>query len=58
MGSALVRDCLYSADSMAWSFAARKRGGNANDVREAIRFAHRIQSMPVQGNLMLAGGGA
>ncbi|MGV1912065.1 DUF7221 family queuine tRNA-ribosyltransferase-like protein [Agrobacterium vitis] len=34
-----VRDFLYSADSMAWSFAARKQGRNANDWREAARFA-------------------
>ncbi len=35
---------LYSADSMAWSFAARKAGGNPNDWREAKRFEARIES--------------
>ncbi|AII27777.1 hypothetical protein B9J07_12940 [Sinorhizobium sp. LM21] len=33
-----VRECLYSSDSMAWSFAARKAGRNANDWREAASF--------------------
>lgn len=33
-----VREFLYSADSMAWSFAARKQGRNANDWREAASF--------------------
>ena len=34
-----VREYLYSADSMAWSFAARKQGRSANDWREASNFA-------------------
>lgn len=51
LGSGLVRDLLHSADSMAWSFAARMDGRDANDVREAIRFAKRIETMPVQGSL-------
>jgi hypothetical protein len=34
-----VREYLYSADSMAWSFAARKQGRSANDWKEAARFA-------------------
>lgn len=38
LGSRLVRDLLHTADSMAWSFAARKQGRNANDVKEAILF--------------------
>lgn len=40
--SAEVRGYLYSADSMAWSFAARKNGRDANDWREAAAFVHRI----------------
>lgn len=39
-----VRECLYSADSMAWSFAARKQGRSANDWREAARFAAVVNS--------------
>jgi hypothetical protein len=40
--SAEVRDLLWSADSMAWSYHARRNGGNANDWREAAAFADRI----------------
>jgi hypothetical protein len=46
--SGVVRDCLYSADSMAWSFAARREGRGRNDWCEAVRFAERIETMPVQ----------
>jgi len=48
LSSALVRDYLYSADSMAWSFAARKarRAGDlsrdANDWREGATYARRV----------------
>lgn len=34
-GSSLITRLLYSADSMAWSFAARMQGRNGNDWREA-----------------------
>lgn len=44
LGSRLVRELLYTADSMAWSFAARKQGRNANDVKEAIRFKRGIDT--------------
>lgn len=37
-----VRDLLYSADSMAWSFAARREGRNQNDWREAQRYVDMI----------------
>lgn len=37
----VVRDLLWSADSMAWSFAARWQGRNPNDWREAQRFVER-----------------
>lgn len=40
--SAAVRSMLYSADSMAWSYAARRQGGDQNDWMEAFRFAERI----------------
>jgi hypothetical protein len=39
-----VREFLYSADSMAWSFAARKQGRNANDWREAKAFANAVNA--------------
>lgn len=40
-----IANLLYSADSMAWSFAARKEGRNANDWREAEAYAARINNM-------------
>lgn len=50
-----VRELLYSADSMAWSFAARKNGRNSNDWREAQSFASAITSIvPAPWQLPLA----
>lgn len=43
-----VRSMLHSADSMAWSFAARKEGRNPNDWREAAKWRDKIASRPVQ----------
>lgn len=37
-----VRALLYSVDSMAWSFAARKQGRDGNSWREAAAFAARV----------------
>lgn len=45
-----IRDALYSADSMAWSFAARKQGRSANDWREAESFALRMAIEPESPN--------
>lgn len=39
---------LYSCDSMAWSYAARRDGQNANSIEEAIRFTNQIASRPIQ----------
>ena len=39
LASARVRELLTSADSMAWSFAARYEGRNRNSWREAKAFA-------------------
>mgnify|MGYP003441992089 CR=1 FL=1 len=50
----LVRSLLETADSMAWSFNARRNGRNANDWREAVRWASAITSRPVQFVLDLA----
>jgi hypothetical protein len=44
----LVRSLLYTADSMAWSFHARRNGRNANDWREAVRWTRAIELRPVQ----------
>lgn len=40
-----VRSMLYSADSMAWSFAARKNGRNGNDWREADAFRQTVEDV-------------
>jgi hypothetical protein len=48
LSSGVVHDCLYSADSMAWSFAARRQGRLPNDWKEAERFIARIATQPVQ----------
>jgi len=37
-----IREMLYSADSTAWSAAARHEGRNQNDWREAAAYAARI----------------
>ena len=50
--SQLVRALLFSADSMAWSFAARMEGRGANDPLEAVRYQRRIATMPVQLHLL------
>lgn len=44
----LVRSLLETADSMAWSFAARREQRNPNDWREAKRWASAITTRPVQ----------
>ncbi len=43
LSSNVVRESLESADSMAWSFAARMSGGNGNDWREARRWLNNIE---------------
>jgi hypothetical protein len=42
--SPLVQACLESSDSMAWSFAARYEDRDANDWREAKKYADRIEA--------------
>lgn len=43
LGSALVRSLLETADSMAWSYAARRQGRNPNDWREAAAWSEAIE---------------
>lgn len=50
LSSGLVRDLLHTADSMAWSFSARKQGRNANDWREAKAWTERITDAPAAAN--------
>lgn len=45
-----VRAALHSADSMAWSFSARRQGRNANDWREAERFAGEVSQATARSN--------
>ena len=54
--SPAVRSMLYSADSMAWSYAARRGGRDQNDWMEAYLFAERIagRGRPMPGNSQLS----
>lgn len=54
LSSSLVTELLYTADSMAWSFAARRQGRNANDWREAHAWTARINNRPLQYGLFRA----
>jgi hypothetical protein len=45
LGSKLVRQLLHSADSMAWSFAARWEGRNRNSWLEAKAYADKIEAL-------------
>ena len=47
-----IADRLFSADSMAWSFAARYEGGSPNDPELALKYKEKIETMPVQMNFL------
>jgi hypothetical protein len=49
LASPLVTALLESADSMAWSYSARRQGRNGNDWREAKAWTAETLSRPVQG---------
>lgn len=49
--SGVANSLLYSCDSMAWSYAARKAGRDANGPGEAHRYVEQIERMPVQAML-------
>lgn len=55
LASDIVRTLLFSADSMAWSFAARREGRNGNDPAEAERYVARVRSQSVQRHLFPRG---
>jgi len=40
-----VRDRLYSSDSIAWSYEARKKGRDANGPTEALRYAGKVRAL-------------
>lgn len=46
----LIQRLLSTADSMAWSYAARREGRDGNDIREAQAYAAAIAALPVQGD--------
>jgi len=48
LASGLVQDVLHSCDSMAWSYAARRQGCNANSWHEAAAWLARLKRQPVQ----------
>lgn len=53
LANGVIRRLLHTADSMAWSFAARKGGRNANDYREAERFRDTVgRPSPYQGHFI------
>lgn len=43
LASSYVCSLLYSADSMAWSYGARRNGRDANALSEAISFCQQIE---------------
>lgn len=45
LSHAKICDLLETADSMAWSFSARKQGRSANDWREAKRWSESFQHL-------------
>ena len=47
-----ISDRLFSADSMAWSFAARYKGSSPNDPELALEYKQKIETMPVQMNFL------
>lgn len=53
--NALIRSYLHTADSMAWSFAARKQGRGGNNYRDAVSFTETVSRSPAQGALQLFG---
>lgn len=49
--SSIVNELLDTCDSMAWSFAARREGRDANAPSEAHRYISAVDSMSIQGHL-------
>ena len=48
LASGFVQAALWSCDSMAWSFAARREGRDPNALSEAIAYAERVNRIPFQ----------
>lgn len=45
LANSYICSLLYSADSMAWSYRARRNGGNANGLKEALDFVAEIKKI-------------
>lgn len=54
LSSSLVTELLHTADSMAWSYAARRGGRNPNNWREAKAWTAKIDARPIQFGLFPA----
>lgn len=50
--SGLIHQLLHSADSMAWSYHARKNGRSPNCWKEAASFWDKVHHRPIQRNLL------
>lgn len=55
LANGAIRAALYSADSMAWSYNARRNYRDNHSPEEAPRFARKIESQKVQWNLFKLG---
>lgn len=53
LADSLCRAMLESADSMAWSFAARREGRNGNCASEAVRWVEKMDAAPRQSLLFI-----
>jgi transcriptional regulator of met regulon len=53
LGEGYIRQSFETADSMAWSFAARRDGGGANDWRNAAAYEQRVKTQPVNLSLLM-----
>lgn len=53
LASAIVRALLWTADSIAWSYAARREGRNGNSVVEAIAYARRVAAQDPEETLLM-----
>lgn len=50
--SGLIHELLHSADSMAWSYHARKKGRSCECVETAQDFWDKVHTRPIQKNLL------
>lgn len=53
LGEGYIRQSFHSADSMAWSFAARRDGSGANDWRNGAAYEKRVKEQPVNLSLLM-----